>query len=271
VLVWALDSLIATTLLMLLVLALRAPVVRFLGARWAYALWLTLLAPLFISLLSTGEESFLSFILPYAASIPAAAGGSAASSPSLGGSLQVPVCMIWAGGAAVFLSRRWLAYRHLRSSLERGMRRSSVESARGVPVFESEAAKAPLAFGMFKRMIAVPPLFEYRYTPVDQQLALERERIRHERGDFFWLAAASFVLAANWFNPLAHAAFRAFCADQALACDAVLVGRLPRMMKPAGNSPHDGLVAVCADSKPEGPRNMVLREGGGASALPLAG
>jgi len=181
------------------------------------------------------------------------------------------VCMIWAGGAAVFLSRRWLAYRNFRTSLTREMQRSAVGSVAGVPVFESEAAKAPLAFGMFEPMIAVPPLFEYRYSPVDQQLALERERIHHERGDLFWLAAASFVLALTWFNPVAYAAFRAFRADQALACDAALARRLPGMVKRPGDSAGDGLVEVCAESKPAGPRSTVLREGGGASALPLGG
>src|SRR3546814_16541245 len=37
---WAFDAIIGSTLLMLLVLAVRTPVARLFGATWAYALWL---------------------------------------------------------------------------------------------------------------------------------------------------------------------------------------------------------------------------------------
>jgi len=70
-------------------------------------------------------------------------------------------------------------------------------------------------------------LFEYRYSPAEQELALSHELVHHRRGDLIWNSAGLVVLALNWFNPIAYFAFRAFRADQELACDALITRRLP--------------------------------------------
>ena len=48
---WLTETFVATTLLMLVALALRGPTARAFGARWAYALWL--LVPAIILLLAS--------------------------------------------------------------------------------------------------------------------------------------------------------------------------------------------------------------------------
>ena len=224
---WAVDSLIAVTLLMLVVLAVRRPVAQLFGAEWAYALWLLPLLRLILPPLPFAGGGILSVIPPDAAFIPAA-GGSAASPPSSGGSGQwVPLLALWAGGAAAFIVWQLVSYRRFLAALGSGMRPAVLPSFGGIPVIESDAAVGPLAVGILKRRIVVPPLFEYRYTPAEQELALSHELVHHRRGDIVWNSAGLLVLALNWFNPVAYVAFRAFRADQELACDAAIARRSP--------------------------------------------
>jgi hypothetical protein len=68
----------------------------------------------------------------------------------------------------------------------------------------------------------VPADFGSRYSAEEQRLALDHESIHHRRGDIWCNLAALVVLALNWFNPVAWIAFRAFRADQELACDAAV-------------------------------------------------
>lgn len=224
---WAVESLIAVTLMMLLVLAVRRPVARLLGAEWAYALWLLPLLRLILPPLPFAGGGILFVIPPDAAFIPAA-GESAASPPPFGGPGQwVPLLAGWAGGAAVFITWQLVSYRNFLAALGSGMRPAAIDSFGGIPVIESDAATGPLAVGILDRRIVVPPLFEYRYTPAEQELALSHELVHHRRGDLIWNSVGLSVLALNWFNPIAYYAFRAFRADQELACDARIARRSP--------------------------------------------
>jgi len=85
---------------------------------------------------------------------------------------------------------------------------------------ESHAVQGPLALGLLDRRIVVPADFETRYSPGERALALDHEAIHHRRGDIWWNHLGLLILAVNWFNPVAWLAFRAFRADQELACDA---------------------------------------------------
>ena len=224
---WAVESLIAVTLLMLLVLAIRSPVARFCGAEWAYALWLLPLLRLVLPPLPFAACDFLSLVPPEAAFIPEAEGSAASAPPSGGSGLWLPLLCLWALGAAAFILWQLASYRRFLRALEVGMRPSRTGAYGGIPVIESEAAQGPLAVGIIDRRIAVPPLFEYRYTPAEQELALTHELIHHRRGDLVWNCAGLLVLALNWFNPIAYFAFSAFRADQELACDAAVARRSP--------------------------------------------
>ncbi|MFX7620664.1 M56 family metallopeptidase, partial [Acinetobacter baumannii] len=63
------------------------------------------------------------------------------------------------------------------------------------------------------------------YDADERSLALEHELAHHDGGDLIanWVALA--VLAAHWFTPIAWYSFRAFRADQELACDARVLAR----------------------------------------------
>lgn len=104
---WAAEALLAVTLLLLLVLALRKPVASLFGAQWAYALWLVPAIRLILPPLPF--ESNISLVSPTGGLIPAA-GVMAAPLPSSDGSGQwVPIMLaLWAGGAAAFMIWQWL-------------------------------------------------------------------------------------------------------------------------------------------------------------------
>ena len=223
---WAAESLIAVTLLMLLVLAIRRPVALIFGAEWAYALWLLPLLRFLLPPLPFSGSEILPLIPHHVAFIPAA-GESAASSSTDPLGLWQPVLMLWAAGAAGFILWQIASYQRFLRAIAAGGRPSATGSYGGVAVIESEAAEGPLAIGILDRRIVVPPLFEYRYTPAERELALAHELIHHRRGDLVWNMAGLAMLAANWFNPIAYFAFRAFRIDQELACDAAIARRSP--------------------------------------------
>lgn len=105
----------------------------------------------------------------------------------------------------------------------------------------------------------MPADFSTRYSLEERCLALEHEHVHHRRGDIWWNFAALFVLALNWFNPIAWLSFLAFRADQELACDAAVAARAgarerhdyARALIKSASRP--GLIAAC----PLGPGNGI--------------
>jgi bla regulator protein blaR1 len=204
------------SLAMLLVLALRRPAARWLGAGTAYALWLLvalrLAAPPLPSLAPELALPLEPLILVVPLDAPAA--------PESAVSWLAILTALWAVGASLFLAWQWLAYRRFLTELSLGAR--SLGAYRGLPLVESAAVEGPLALGLLDRRIVVPADFAARYSPEERRLALDHEWVHHRRGDLWWNHLGLIVLALNWFNPLAWLAFRAFRADQELACDAAV-------------------------------------------------
>jgi bla regulator protein BlaR1 len=243
------ETLIAVTLLLLLVLALRGLVARRFGAGWAYALWLV---PALRLVLPPLPILVPKIALSPAAFIPAAA-GAAAPLPAYAGLGQwVPFLLtIWAGGAAAFLILHGLAYRAFLHRLHRTSRPGEPPLYGGIATWISGIVQGPLALGIFERRIVLPEDFASRYSAGEQRLALEHELTHHRRGDLIWNLLALLFLAVNWFNPVAWLAFRAFRSDQELACDAAVAARASaserqdyaRALVKSATTP--GLIAVC--------------------------
>ncbi|HST36027.1 MAG TPA: M56 family metallopeptidase [Allosphingosinicella sp.] len=244
---WFLTNMAWASVAMLVVLLFRRPVARLFGAGPAYALWLL---PA-LRLVAPPLPSFADFspTLPPLTLIVSVE--DAAPLPPDGGPGQwVPLLLaIWAGGAAIFMAWQIAAYRRFERRLDATSR--GLGDHRGLGLFESEAVDGPLALGLLRRRIVVPVDFERRYSPVERRLALDHETVHHRRGDLWWNHVGLVILALNWFNPLAWAAWRAFRADQELACDAaVTASALPserqdyaRALIKSASRP--GLVAAC--------------------------
>lgn len=227
---WAVETLVASTLLMLVVLVLRAPVRRTFGPDVAYALWLLPLARMALPPLPAAVRPFetspigipissgtIYLVEPIAVLPSVPQGWGVADMPGL-------VLIAWAVGALGFFA--WHVAGHARFCRRVLASGASQTVAQGrVRVIRTAAASGPLAFGVWHRYVAFPNDFAERYDEQEQTLALAHELSHHARGDLLanWLALA--VLAAHWFNPVAWRAFRAFRADQELACDAMVLAR----------------------------------------------
>lgn len=251
---WALETFVATTLLMLLVLAVRAPVRRAFGAQMAYALWLLPVARLLLPPLPDSWREQAAAPVAAASDIvaiyvvePLGAAPAAGAEGNFG--LWMVVLLAWALGAAAFLTYHLLAHGRFTSNLLRRARVDRTVAQGKVRVIETDAAHGPLAFGVFRKYVAFPRDFAERYDEQERDLALAHELGHHIRGDLIANWVALVVLALHWFNPIAWRAFRAFRADQEMACDAlVLAGRAQALRHAYGRaivkSAHGGAVSA---------------------------
>ena len=246
---WFFANLGWASLAMLLVLAVRRPFAALFGAGAAYALWLLPALRLVMPPLPSfapdlpalaPPETLVVWVEDAAAPLPAASGWEA----------WLPVLLAaWALGAAGLLAWQFLSYRRFLTELSLSSR--SIGAHRGLPLIESGAVQGPVALGLLDRRIVVPADFRVRYTAEEQRLALDHEAIHHRRGDLWCNHLGLVILALNWFNPVAWIAFRAYRADQELACNsAVAAAACPQarhdyaraLIKSAS---RPGLIAAC--------------------------
>lgn len=256
---WAIEMLIATTLLMLLVLAIRGPVRRAFGPQMAYALWLLPVARMLLPALPAAWRE-------HSVPAPVAAAGDAivyyvvepislSASPVAGAAAVSSIDWIfvglaaWALGGLAFLAYHLIAHvRHCNRLLKAARVDRTVAQGK-VRVIETDAVHGPLAFGVLRKYVAFPCDFTERYDEQERDLALAHELGHHVRGDLIANWVALIVLAIHWFNPVAWKAFRAFRADQEMACDAlVLAGRAQALRHAYGRaivkSAHGGAVSA---------------------------
>jgi bla regulator protein BlaR1 len=225
VLAWAGSTLFASTTLMLLVLAIRTPVKRWAGPQLGYVLWaipaLRIVLPSLrvdtLSLPTFGAAVPMSvlFIGPRGSLGP---GGGAESSAI--GAMMLTIWLAVAIGLFTLFAIRHFSFCHR-------LRATAVDlGCVGTVRILAADVEGPLAFGVFRRFIAVPRNFRQDYDAREQDLALAHECVHHARGDLLANWASLLVLATHWWNPIAWIAIRAFRDDQELAADAqVLDGR----------------------------------------------
>lgn len=279
---WVVESLLATSLLMLLVLAVRGGVRRSFGSTVTYALWalpaLRLVMPplpggwqvgAFAAPLLTASpqpdrfaEQVVALQAPIAvgqpvmmaqamslpqrvADLPAMPTAIAAA----GFNWLVLIGALWAIGALVFLCYHAITYRRFCQGIKDKTRRRQLIENQRIELIESDAASGPLAFGIWRKVVAFPSDFAERYDSDERDLALAHELAHHARGDLVANWVALVVLGLHWFNPIAWRAFRAFRADQEMACDArVLAGKHASSVHAYGRaivkSAHGGAVSA---------------------------
>lgn len=248
---WLIETLVAVTLLMAMVLLLRGAVARSFGAGWAYALWAVPALRLVLPPLPQLAPDL--YLPPAILFIPTAAEMAAPLPAQAGPGQWVPFMLaMWAGGAVIFLVLQWLAYRAFLGRIRETSRPARPPLFGGIRTWISDAVDGPLALGVIERRIVLPGDFSRRYNPVERRLALEHELVHHKRGDIWWNLAATLVLAILWFNPVAWLAFRAFRSDQELACDAAVARaatldeRCDYARALVKSASRPGLIAACA-------------------------
>lgn len=232
---WLLDSLLVTTLLMGAILCVRRPVAKLFGPGVAYALWLIPAARLLMPSLEgeavpapvsdlAGNPTALP---PAFAEIPFQASAELTESASSAIPAVDFVALgitFWLGGAVLFFIIQMIRYASMRDDLL--AEAEEIAEIDGVKVVASDLVAGPLAFGLFKRYIAVPLNFTKSYSPAERELALAHEMAHHKSGDLFANLVAFIILCLQWFNPIAWMSWNAFRFDQEAACDArVLAGK----------------------------------------------
>ena len=246
---WAIETGLAMTALALLVLIIRRPVAQAFGARWAYALWLLPLLRLAMPPVSLLSPDLAATLPPIILDLPDGT-GAASPQPAAGGAGDI-LLLLWGAVAAAFLAWQAFAYRRFAARIDATRRPTYPAVFRDLPLFESRAVDGPIAIGLLQPRIVLPYDFLSRYAPAEQELALQHESIHHRRGDLWWNLVALALLALNWFNPVAWLAFRAFRADQELACDAAVLAGAPDPLRHAyglalvKSASRPGLLAAC--------------------------
>lgn len=222
---WLIDTLVWTGALIALVLLVRRPVARHLGAQAAYMLWLLPFARLFVPAIELPAV-----FAPEAATAPMVAidpvmlmamQAQPASQPDTSWLWFALAIGAWLTGAAVKLAWRYLSYFRMRARLlEHAEEKLRIG---GVRIVESGATESPLAFGIFDKVIVVPVGFLKAADTRTRNLAIAHEMAHHERGDLIVNFAAQPLFALHWFNPLGWFGWRALRRDQETACDARVV------------------------------------------------
>jgi len=221
---WLTDTALYTGLLIALVLVLRRPVARAFGPGLAYALWALPLLRLVLPPLVLPAKPASDVIVVTAAAL-APAQPVAVEVPAWSAVLAYAPLFetAWLAGAVIFLLWRIYSYLTMRRKLLCG----SVAVARQgkVRLIESPGTPAPVAFGVFDKVVALPLGFMTQPNPA-RDLAIAHELQHHAGHDLAVNFAMQPLLALHWFNPLAWMGWRALRRDQEAACDArVLAGR----------------------------------------------
>lgn len=218
--VWLAETLIAMTVLMALVMMLRRPVARWLGARAAYLLWTLPLARMLMPTLSDVDPSPLHVAVDQAGLTDLLLAPSAALAPTSSASvpwLEIGIG-VWLVGLLTFLLIQAVGYARFRRYMLDGA--TPIGDEGRICLIASPHASGPLAFGVLQPYIVLPADFALRYDALEQDMAIAHERAHHERGDLFANMIALLLLAIHWCNPVAWVAYRAYRADQETACDA---------------------------------------------------
>lgn len=232
---WLFDTIMVTTLLMVAVLVVRRTVAENFGPGIAYALWLIPAARVLMPTLegpavATPESNFavqdtVRDAVLTGISAPqsvAAITNQVAALPSV--DYVALGVTLWLGGAVLLFIVQMIRYATMRDDLL--SEATDIAYVDGIRIIASDQVAGPLAFGLFKRTIAVPVNFFKTFSPAERELALAHEMAHHKSGDLFANLAAYTVLCLLWFNPIAWMSWSAFRFDQEAACDArVLAGK----------------------------------------------
>ncbi|WP_386067769.1 M56 family metallopeptidase [Tahibacter sp. UC22_41] len=213
------EPLIAVTLAgsaaIVLVLALRIPLRRRLGAGAAYALWAMVpLASVAAALPSAGTR----ISLPPIAVPDLVATNAATATATVSAIDALPTWFaLWLAGCLATMLLQVMQQRHF-------LRRSGARLRRGRLY---AAVTGPCVSGLLHPVILLPADFRERFDRRERRLVLAHEIAHLRSGDLFVNALAALLRALFWFNPLLHVAQQSFRLDQELACDARVLARFP--------------------------------------------
>ena len=203
----------------LLVMLLR-PLLRKLNATVAYVSWL--LVPLMLPL------SVLLHQIPHVSTVSLPASGRALATSMQAAAAALPLdttaaswlVAVWFVGALLYGLALLLQHRRYAKGLTHDRARPGAE-------LRAPDARGPALLGVWRPKIVLPHNFEERFDAQEQALIRAHEAVHHARRDNTWNALAASVLCLQWFNPIAHVAWRRMRVDQEASCDAAVLRARP--------------------------------------------
>jgi beta-lactamase regulating signal transducer with metallopeptidase domain len=249
-----LDMAVQGAALILLLLALRPLMKKWLSARLRYALWLlpALRLMLPFTLASgvsawtwLGREADMGAALPGAATggiLATATGGETAAGATASAFLPpspgVPIALsdwlpalllgVWALGALIaftHLVRANLRFAARTKAARRLVLPEMAASPRNLPVYVVDALASPCLVGFLRPRILVTRAAAE--SPALLTMTLMHERMHHARRDMLWAALRGLLLCAWWWHPLVWVAARLSREDGEAACDESIVQHMP--------------------------------------------
>ena len=250
----ALSALIISSLWITLVLIIRRPVSRWIGARYAYYLWLVPLLSLIVAVLPFDPlietNSFPEIGVPdidwtvnSAASAITQNEGFRSAGTVMGSSvlLSNPIVVLmslWFAGALVSLvlliSRSLRFSKALEITCQPLSSNQKEKLEQDCPDFASQfrsslqvflSARGPAITGLLHPVLLLPESFYSTYSATQRRLILQHEFQHLRRHDLFWLCLARLIKCLFWFNPLVHLAERYLQLDQELSCDELVLAK----------------------------------------------
>lgn len=212
-----------------LVLLVRGVVRRTFGAGLAYALWGLVPLAMAAAMLPAAARPQALGALPVVL-----AAGPVQALEGVDGSAPWPAARLLAGawllGAAALAALLSAQQRRFRVSLGRLVLRDDGH------LQAQASAGLPAVLGAVRPRIVLPCDFEQRYDPEQQVLVLHHERTHIARGDARINALVAVLRCLHWFNPLLHFAAARFRQDQELACDARVIASHPHTRRRYGEA-----------------------------------
>lgn len=222
------ETTVAGSVAIVLVLMLRRPMRRHFGAAAGYALWSLVPAALTAVLLPAATIALTPVPTTSVLAVIDVQALTVATITSVDHATWL--FAIWLSGVALFalwFARQQRTFRRALGTLQ----------ACGRGLFRADASIGlPAAFGVWRPMIVLPADFETRYTPEQRALMQAHERSHVVRGDLQLNALVAALRCLFWFNPLLHIAARCFRHDQELACDQRVIARHPQSRRAYGEA-----------------------------------
>ncbi|MDB2439535.1 M56 family metallopeptidase [Hellea sp.] len=241
---WGLETGIAVSLLIVLVLLVRRPFARMFGAGATYALWALPLVRLFlpeitIPVFKENVPNILTNIALSETIQPSLAVTKPVADISEGFNIGLGFAVMW-----VAIGIIWFTYQILRQSAF--MSRLRLETQTAPQRLQPEINKAmatlnlrrcpdirlskdnmgPIITGVIKPIIILPHNFCEDYTLAQQHFALVHEFAHIKRFDLWAAFVVLMFRAVNWPNPLVHYAAHKFRVDQEAACDSFVLSKI---------------------------------------------
>ena len=222
-----LETTIASTFALLMVLLVRRRLRVMFGASVAYAAWLLVPIASVAVLLPAPPADTVSIPVVFQF---VAQPMQAVAVAGFDNDISTWLCAAWLLGTMTILMHFIRQQRRFQTSLGRlFVRETDVLQADSV-------AGLPAAIGLFNPVIVLPADFDTRYSAEQRDLMLVHERTHIRRGDLQANAGFIMLRCVFWFNPLLHFAASAFRHDQELACDQRVIASRPKSRRAYGEA-----------------------------------